>query len=285
MGNTDYFGVKADILSTKKLFLLDMDGTIYKEEELFSGTIETLTEIDKLGGVYIFITNNSSKSVRDYIEKMKQMGICVDKDNFFTSTQATARYLHKNYPEKIVYCQGTQSFLEELQKEGIMVTDKVSDDAEVILVGFDTEITGQKIRNTCRMLQKKIPYYATNPDVVCPVEFGYIPDCGSICMMYENATGRRPVYIGKPKAIMIEAVMQKYGYSCKDVVVVGDRLYTDIAAGMNAGVSTICVLTGEATIEDIIEGDIKPSFTFESIADIGKILANGELYKERECCN
>ncbi len=285
MGNTDYFGVKAEILNTKKLFLLDMDGTIYKEEELFSGTIETLTEIDKLGGTYIFITNNSSKSVSDYIEKMKKMGIYVDKDNFFTSTQATAKYLHKNYPRKMVYCQGTQSFLEELQKEGIMATDKVSDDAEVILVGFDTEITGQKIRNTCRMLQKEIPYYATNPDVVCPVEFGYIPDCGSICMMYENATGRKPVYIGKPKAIMIETVMQKYGYSCKDVVVVGDRLYTDIAAGVNAGVSTICVLTGEATVEDIIEGDIKPSFTFESIADIGKILANGELYKERECCN
>ena len=122
------------------------------------------------------------------------------------------------------------------------------------------------------MLQKDIPFIATNPDMRCPVSFGFIPDCGAICNMLGAATDKKPIYIGKPEPTMVNIVMDKYGFSAEETVVIGDRLYTDIATGLNAGVTTVCVLTGEATKEDIQKGKIKPTLTFESVKDIVTIL-------------
>ena len=141
----------------------------------------------------------------------------------------------------------------------------------VIFVGFDPEITGEKTYTTCEMLTKHdIPYYATNPDWVCPVEFGYIPDCGSMCQGYERATGKKPVFIGKPEPTMIFEVMKKFGVIAKDTVVIGDRLYTDIASGKNAGVDTVCVLSGEVTLEDVEKSNdsLKPTYLLNHITEI-----------------
>lgn len=273
MKNKDYFGKDANILNNKNLWLFDMDGTIYEEERLFDGTLSLLAKIVKQGGRYVFITNNSSKSVIDYIAKVNRLGIKVDADNFFTSTQATILYLRKNYPGKKVYCQGTQSFVKELTEAGINVTEIVKP-VDIVIAGFDTELTSQKLRNTCEILSTQdVVFLATNPDLVCPVAFGFIPDCGSICGMIKNATGREPVYIGKPEPIMVNIVREKFGYSANETVVVGDRLYTDIATGLNAGVTAVCVLTGEATVKDIEIGDIKPTMTFESVKEIAGLIS------------
>ena len=268
----DYFGTDASELKKKRLFLFDMDGTIYAENRLFDGTLELLKVIENRGGKYVFITNNSSRSVIDYVKKVRKFGIKADGNNFFTSVQATILYLWRIYPDQIVYCQGTGSFVKELRAAGIEVVTEYSEEAGVVVVGFDTELSTEKLYTTCRMLQRKIPFIATNPDLRCPVSFGYVPDCGSICGMLEAATGRKPVYIGKPEPVMVESVCQKLGYGLEDTVVIGDRLYTDIAAGWNAGVTTICVLTGEATVESIMEGDRKPSFTFKSVKEICQVL-------------
>ena len=270
----DYFGENADCLKDKRLFLFDMDGTIYEGEELFEGSLDLLDGIRKIGGKYVFITNNSSKSVWDYVEKVNRLGIMADEDNFFTSSQATILYLKENYAGKCIYCQGTKSLVKELVNEGLNIVTEYSDKAEVILIGYDTELTFKKIQDSCKMLQKDIPYIATNPDYACPVSFGFVPDCGSICMMYENATGRTPKFIGKPEPTMINFVREKTGYSKEETVVIGDRLYTDIASGLNADVTTICVLTGEATVEEILNGSTKPSYTFDSVKDISKIIAS-----------
>lgn len=269
----DYFGADAAELMQKRLFLFDMDGTIYNEELVFEGTLELLDTVRSLGGKYVFITNNSSKSVDDYIDKLKRLGIPVDYSNFFTSTQATIAYLQENFPKTKVYCQGTRSMVLELAHSGIDVVEEVQSDAQVVLVGFDTELTSRKLQNTCEMLYKPIPYIATNPDLACPVRIGFIPDCGSICQMLENATGRRPVYIGKPQAVMVDIVRKKFGYTREQTVVIGDRLYTDIAAGLNAGVMAVCVLTGEATISSIQKSRFKPTLTFESVLQINECLA------------
>lgn len=268
----DYFGKDAICLKDKKLFLLDMDGTIYEEDRLFEGALDFLNGIRETGGKYVFITNNSSKSVRDYVDKVNKMGIVADKADFFTSSQATILYLKENHAGKCIYCQGTRSLVKELEDGGLNVVTEYSDQAEVILVGYDTELTTQKMHDTCKMLKKDIPYIATNPDYVCPVSFGFVPDCGSFCMMYENATGRRPIFIGKPEPTMINFVREKYGYSKEETVVIGDRMYTDIASGINAGVDTICVLSGEATVDDILTGDVKPTYTFDSVKDILNII-------------
>lgn len=268
MKHIDYFGKDTNELKSKKLFLFDMDGTIYEENNLFDGTIEFLQSIKVSGGRYVFITNNSSKSVKDYINKVVGLGIEADISNFFTSAQATILYLKNNYPDKKVYCQGTKSLVSELKEADIDVVVDVCDDIDVVLVGFDTELTSEKLRNTCELLGRDVVYIATNPDLVCPVSFGFVPDCGSICGMIKNATGKEPLYIGKPESTMVDIVREKWGYSKEETVVIGDRLYTDIASGLNAGVTAICVLTGEATVNDILQADNKPTFTLQSVKEI-----------------
>ena len=199
---------------------------------------------------------------------MNELGIQAEADNFFTSAQAAVLWLERNLPGAKVYCQGTKSLIHELKSAGINVTEKV-EPVDAVLVGFDTELTTAKIRNTCEILSTQdAAYIATNPDWVCPVSFGFIPDCGSICAMIRNATGKWPVFIGKPEPTMVNIVREKFSYSAGETVVVGDRLYTDIATGLNAGVTAICVLTGEATVDEIEKGDIRPTLTFQSVKEI-----------------
>ena len=264
----DYTGKSANKLKEKTLYLLDMDGTIYNENEIFDGTLEFLEEIERRGGQYVFITNNSSKSVEDYVQKVRAMGIKAEYENFYTSGQATAMYLKENYPNQVVYCMGTKSLIKELREAGIEVVTEVDERAGVVLLGFDTENTSEKIRNTCIMLGRDVAYLATNPDLVCPVSFGYIPDCGSMSIMLKNATGKEPFFIGKPEPIMVNCVLKKLNCKREDAVIVGDRLYTDIKTGANAQVDTICVLSGEASMEDILQGEGEPTYIFKSVKEI-----------------
>ncbi len=260
-------------LGEKRLWLLDMDGTIYMENRIFDGTLALLERIRQRGGRYVFITNNSSKSVTDYLRKVRAMGIPAEEENFFTSAQAAVLLLRENYPGAKVYCQGTESLVRELRQGGIDVTTRV-EPVDLVLTGFDLELTSEKLRKTCQILteQKQAAYYATNPDLVCPVSFGYVPDCGSMSIMIRNATGREPIYIGKPQPTMIRIVMEKYGCTPEQCVVVGDRVYTDIASGFHAGVDTIGVLSGEATLEDFQNTDTPPTWLFRNVREIWNAL-------------
>ena len=201
------------------------------------------------------------------------VGITADASHFYTSSQATAFYLQENYPGQTVFCMGTRSLVAELEQNGIRVVTKPEDSASVVLIGFDTENTSEKVRDTCIMLGREVAYLATNPDLVCPVSFGYIPDCGSMSIMLKNATGKTPFFIGKPEPIMIDCVLKKLGISKEDTVIVGDRIYTDIACGVNAGVDTICVLSGEATLADLEKSDTKPTWIFDSVREVCTELA------------
>lgn len=281
--NLDYFGKDLSGLETKRLFLFDMDGTIYQENTVFEGTRELLEWIRNQGGRYVFITNNSSKSVKDYVEKVRRMNLLADEENFFTSVQATILYLRENYSGARVYCQGTHSMVQELTDAGIHVTEQVEKDIDVVLVGFDMELTMAKLRNTCEILTCQNPVYlATNPDVCCPVSFGdtpgFVPDCGSMCYGIERATGKKPKYIGKPEPTMIDIVRKKCGYSAEETLVIGDRLYTDIASGVNAGVDTVCVLSGEATAEDIEKSAVKPTWTLQNVKEMLTVLSGSGDY-------
>ena len=249
-----------------------MDGTIYLGNRLFDGVKELLDNITSSGGRYVFITNNSSKSVTDYVKKLDALGIKTTEENFFTSSQAAAMLFKEKFGEKLIYCQGSNSFILEMKSAGLNVTESYDEKACAILVGFDTSLTAEKMFTTSKMLTvlKDVPYYATNPDWVCPVEFGYIPDCGSMCFGYEKATGKKPIFIGKPNPMMINLAMKKFNANKEQTVVIGDRIYTDIASGFNANVDTILVLSGEATINDCQNSDIKPTYVLESVAEILK---------------
>ena len=266
----DYFGKDTSGFVHKKLFLFDMDGTIYRENDLFDGVIELLAKIKQKGGTYAFITNNPSKSVKDYIKKLNRLGIKeVSVDNFFTSAQAAIMIFKEKFGKNLIYAQGTKSFIKELKANGLKVTQDYTDKASAVLVAFDPEITGKKLRTTCEILTKHdLPYYATNPDWVCPVDFGAIPDCGSMCVGIEYATGKKPIFIGKPEPTMVLELMKKYNCSKGETIVLGDRIYTDVASGLNAGVDAVCVLSGEATLKDVEESEQKPTFVLESVKEL-----------------
>ena len=254
-------------LKDKKLFLLDMDGTIYLDNDLFDGTTDFLEHVKKIGGRYMFLTNNSSKSVDKYIEKLASLGISATKDDFLTSTNATIVHLKKLNHKKI-YAFGTQSFKEQLKEANLPITDKLEDGIDCLCMGFDTELTFQKLEDACILLNRGVDYIATNPDWVCPTWYGSVPDCGSVSAMLKNATGRLPLFIGKPQPAMIDLAVEKSGFSKSQAVVIGDRLYTDIASGVNANISSIFVLSGEGTLDDLEKSEVKPEFVYENIREI-----------------
>ena len=259
-------------LKNMKLFLFDMDGTLYLGSRLYDFTVELLDTIKKQGSRYIFVTNNSSKSVSAYIEKLQNMGISATEEDFFTSSQATAWYLKREHPGKRLYVCGTQSLKDELLRQGFELTENI-DETQCIVMGFDTELTFKKLEDVSKMLcTRDLPYIATNPDYVCPTEFGSVPDCGSVCDMLYNVSGKRPVVVGKPQPLMAQLAMEKWGCTPEQTVVVGDRIYTDIKSGLNAGCWTILVMSGETTYEILEKSGDKPHMVMESAAEILSIL-------------
>ena len=273
---------KKELLRSKKLFLFDMDGTLYLGNRLYDFTLELLNTLKATGRKYLFMTNNSSKSVNDYVKKLAKLGIETTREEFMTSSQATAFYLHKHHEGQKLYVCGTESLKEELRMEGFTVptaplvhiddyfvtTDL--DEVECIVMGFDTELTFQKLHDVSFLLLTRpgLPYIATNPDLVCPTEFGSVPDCGSVCIGIKNATGKEPIVIGKPSPLMPQLAMEKLGMSKEETCVVGDRIYTDVKSGLNAGITGILVLSGETTREILEASPDKPHLVLEDASEI-----------------
>ena len=260
------------IIKNIQLFLFDMDGTLYLGDRLFDFTKELLLKIRQSGADYLFMTNNSSKSVSAYIEKLERLGIKSVKEDFITSSQATVYFLKKHHPNARLYVCGTQSLKDELKENGFTVTENLCE-VDAIVMGFDTELTFKKLEDVCKLLlSRDLPYIATNPDYVCPTEYGSVPDCGSVCDMIYNATQKRPIVIGKPQALMPRLAMEIKGVSKQQTAVVGDRIYTDIKSGINAGCVSILVMSGETTEEILEASHDKPDLVLESGKDILNLL-------------
>ena len=265
--------MKKEIIEKIRLFLFDMDGTLYLGDRLYPFTIELLETIRKCGGKYLFMTNNSSKSVEDYIKKLAKLGIESTREDFITSSQATAYYLKEHHDGQKLYVCGTNSLKKELQMEGFTVIENL-DEVECIVMGFDTELTFKKLEDVSKLLltRPNLPYIATNPDLVCPTEYGSVPDCGSVCEMIFNATGKRPVVIGKPSPLMPTLAMSRNGFAKEETAVIGDRIYTDVKSGLNAGITGILVLSGETTVEILNASEDKPHLVLNDASEILEIL-------------
>ena len=261
-----------EIINKIRLYLFDMDGTLYLGDRLFDFSKELLKKIRQSGADYLFMTNNSSKSVSAYIEKLERLGIKSVKEDFITSSQATAYYLKKHHPNARLYVCGPHSLKDELKENGFTVTENL-DEVDAVIMGFDTELTFKKLEDVCKLLlSRDLPYIATNPDYVCPTEYGSVPDCGSVCDMIYNATKKRPTVIGKPQALMPKLAMEIKGVSKQQTAVVGDRIYTDIKSGINAGCVSILVMSGETTQEILENSNYKPDLVLESGEDILEVL-------------
>lgn len=270
----DKLGRDCSPLKEKKLFLLDMDGTLYEGSRLFAGTLPLLRAIRQRGGRYLFLTNNSSSSVEAYVQRLRDMGIQAGREDFFTSAQAAALVLQREYPGQRVYCMGTDSLKAELRGAGICLAETPDAQVTVALAGFDRQLNYQKLLDMCTLLRRpEVAYLATNPDWVCPVEGGnFIPDCGAMCQMLEHAVHRMPRVIGKPEPLMVEYAMHLTGIGPEETLMIGDRLYTDIAAGNRAGVDSLCVLSGEASQEDLRNSPDRPAYLLEDVGVLAAIL-------------
>lgn len=264
--------MEKSVLKKTKLFLFDMDGTLYLGDRLFDFTKELLSTIRANGGRYMFMTNNSSKSVVDYIKKLERLGIEAETEDFITSSQATVYYLKKHHRDATLYVCGTQSLKDELISEGFKLTED-TEKTDCIVMGFDTELNFKKLHDISFMLcTRELPYIATNLDYVCPTEFGSVPDCGSVCDMLYNATGKRPTLVGKPQALMPQLAMERAGYAEAETAVFGDRIYTDVKCGINAGVVSVLVMSGETTEQILNDSPDKPDIVLSSCAELLEII-------------
>lgn len=270
--------INLENLRKKKLFLLDMDGTIYLDDHVFEGTLPFLQQVRARDGRCLYLTNNSSRGVWDYAEKLARLGIPADTQDFITSVDAMISFLGRRYGaeearRKKIYLLGTASFRRQMEDAGFQIVTSLSgscrvEDVDILIAGFDRELTFQKLEDASRLLEAGTEYFATNPDWVCPTVWGSVPDCGSICQMLEHVCGRLPYFVGKPQPDMVYMALEKYGYRPEEAVLIGDRLYTDIACGVNAGIDTVFVLSGEGRLSDLKMSDVRPTYILNHIGEV-----------------
>ena len=254
-------------LAQVRCFLLDMDGTFYLGDRLIEGSLDFLAALEATGRDAWFLTNNSSKSAAVYMEKLRRMGVperfC---QQVMTSGHAAARYILERFPQGRGYLLGNPALTQELTAMGLAFTE---DDPDYVLVAFDTTLDYAKMCRVCDLIRAGKPYIATHPDFNCPTETGFIPDMGAIMAFIEASTGRKAdVIIGKPHYGIVREALARTGRPLEEMAMVGDRLYTDVATGVNHGMNGILVLSGEATMDDVAESDVKPDMIFGRLSDM-----------------
>lgn len=261
-------------MKNKKLYLFDIDGTLILGNKPINGAEDIISEIRRKGKKFMLFTNNSSRTRLEYVEKFKKMNIKIFEEEIVTAGYMLGEYLIEKKTNPSVYLVGTKSLKKLLENMGVKIVEEPQKingkyDVDYVAVALDSELNYQKITTACELLSEGVEYVAANPDFVYPVEGGkFLPDCGSICKMLEYAVKRKPLFLGKPSREILDYCIKKNGVSKEETVIIGDRLYTDIACGYDNGCDTILVLTGESKREDIKDSPYKPDFILESIKDI-----------------
>ena len=228
-------------------FLIDLDGTIWIGDHLIPGANYFVEWLNASKKRFRFITNNSSSSALAYVSKLRRLGIECSENAVFTSTRATLRYLQERGINS-VFPLGTPAFIRELVNAGIAVTN----DANCVLVAYDKTLTYEKANHAFKLLQSGAEFIATHLDVRCPMEGGYSLDCGSILAMLELASGRKAKALGKPSSEFVKLALGEMNASPTETLIVGDRIYTDMRMGVDAGLKTALVLSGETNDTDIL---------------------------------
>ncbi len=268
-------------LSSKKLWILDMDGTVYLGNRLFEETLPFLARIKDADASYLFFTNNAARSKQTYVGRLNKMGIPALPEEILTSAETLIGFLKRHRSGQRVYLVGTEDLKEAFLAAGILLWEPAvkktdpfepeaaeEDAADIVVVSFDTSLTYEKLDTACRLIRHGAEFLSTHPDFNCPVEGGFIPDSGAICALVTASTGKKPRYFGKPYEDVVLQLEEYTGLSRQDMVVVGDRLYTDIALGVKNGMDAVLVLSGETSLEDVERSDIQPSFIVKNIGEL-----------------
>ncbi|WP_299212980.1 HAD-IIA family hydrolase [uncultured Aquimarina sp.] len=232
-----------------KALILDLDGTVYVDGKPIKDIVSKLNKFKEEGNKLIYLSNNTTVSRSVYYDKLSKLGLNVSDGEVVTPITIAGAYLNKKY--KKGYTVGTKSFIKELRESFKIEQD--SEDPEFVLITFDNEVTYEKLKIACQLINNGVPYYITHIDLACPSEKGPIPDCGAIALLVESVTKKKPrTDFGKPSNEMVAHIASLISDIPKaKVLMVGDRLYTDIALGNKLGIQTLLVLTGESNFEDI----------------------------------
>lgn len=263
-------------LSEIRHLALDMDGTIYKGGTLFDFTKPFLDSLDQAEINYTFLTNNSSRSARDYLEKLQAINLPVEASQIFTAGMATAEYLQTYHAEyRRLFVLGTESLRTEFGEAGFQVLDKsTGDEPDAVIIAFDTELTYQPLCQAAYWIKQGKPYIATHPDLVCPTdEPTVLVDCGALTACLSEAAGREPTLVlGKPHPIMLDGILRRHELQPQELAMVGDRLSTDIEMAKTVGAMGVLVLTGEATLDDAKRYPNVPDLIVADLAELGRRL-------------
>lgn len=257
-------------INQTKIFLLDLDGTLYIDESPIKGAIQAVSLIKEKGKKVCFLTNNSSRSRERYLDKLKRMGFDADIEEIVTSGTVTENYLQKARKNKKVYLLGTLDLKSEFERAGINL---VSDYPDIVIIGYHTSVTYNEINDTCRFIRNGAEFWATHPDKNCPSKDGFMPDTGSFLKLIECSTGRKPSkIIGKPYRYMIWDIRERYNILPKFMAMVGDRLTTDIMFGIKNKLLNVLVLSGETNDEMLQNFRQKPDIVLPTIFDLANLL-------------
>jgi len=264
-------------LSHVRHLALDLDGTIYRGKTIFQTTIPFLELLTKLDIGYTFLTNNPSKSNADYHAKLRAMGIKAKPDQLYTSAQATIEFLQADWPQvKTLFVLGTPSMGRSFAEAGyVLLRDDPAERPDAVVVGFDTTLTYSRLCRAAWWIARSVPYFATNPDTVCPTdEPTVMVDCGSITAALEKATGRAPVAVmGKPDVAMLRGILRRHSLQPRQLAMVGDRLNTDVAMARRVGALGVLVLTGETTASEAAAHRPRPELIVSTLGELGRKLA------------
>lgn len=262
-----------ECLKEKKLFLFDIDGTLALGDNLLPGARELISYLRDTGKKIFFTTNNSTKSREDYVQYFARHHILISAEEILTAGGLTLIFCREYLKHKKIFFMGTPSLKRELESCGLLITEQYEEDIACVLVAFDTTLSFQKLEDASRILSNgEVVFLASNPDLCCPTSFGAVPDCGSICEMLKNATGREPKFLGKPYPDIVNQCRKMAGVSREETVLVGDRIYTDMACAENAGVEGVLVLSGEATRKNALDCGLQIPYVFESVYELYQYL-------------
>ncbi len=253
------------LFQTKKIAFLDLDGTIYIGDALIPGAKEFLSYLKERGIFFYFLSNNSSRSKSAYVQKLSALGIHTDKEGIILSTDGVIAFLLEREVRDI-YVVGTKSMKEMFIEAGFQTE---SPNPSFVILGFDTELTYEKLKTAALWMQKGVDLIATHPDLVCPTPEGFIPDTGAMLALFEKATDKKPFKIfGKPNPEMIAHILKKHNVSPDKVVMIGDRIYTDMELARRIPCDSILVLSGETKEADLASIGEHPTLVVKSVADL-----------------